>query len=214
MSGAEGAPERWHPVNAFILNTLTAGGYLGVFLLMAIENVIPPIPSEVIMGYGGVLVERGQFKFWPLLIIGTTGTVVGNCFWYWLGRRWDEDQLHRFADKYGRWLTVDWKRFQNVRRVFRKHGDWVVFVLRFSPFFRTIISLPAGLAGMNIWRFMVFTFLGSLIWNGLLIWGGGAMSGALQRYDKVAGYIVIGFVVLGVVWYIWRVVTWNWREHR
>lgn len=201
-------------MNAFILNTIQAGGYFGIFLLMAVENIFPPIPSEIIMGYSGVLVKQGQFAFWPLLLIGTLGTVAGNCVWYWLGSRWSDGQLRRFVDRHGRWLTMEWDDFDRARALFRKHGDWVVLLMRVSPFMRTIISLPAGLAHMRLWRFLLFTFAGSLVWNGVLIWGGGLLSGLLARYDVVAGYVVGGFIVAGIAWYLWRVATWRPRAGR
>ena len=201
-------------MNAIILNAIQAGGYFGIFLLMAAENIFPPIPSEIIMGYGGVLVARGRFDFATLLLIGTLGTVAGNYVWYWMGSRWSEARLKRFVDKRGRWLTMEWQDFTSAAQVFRKHGDWVVFVLRFSPFLRTIISLPAGLAKMKLWRFLLFTFLGSLVWNALLIWGGQKLAGAIQEYEAIAGYIVGGLIAVAVGWYLFRVATWKPRSER
>ncbi len=192
-----------------ILEVIRQGGYLGIFVLMALENVFPPIPSEVIMGAGGVLVARGQMSFVPLLLIGTTGTLVGNLFWYWLGHRWSEAQMRLFIRRYGRWLTFDWEQFNDVRARFLRYGEIIVFLLRFSPFLRTIISLPAGLARMSFWRFCLFTFLGSLIWNGALIWGGQALSGLIEQYEEIAGLMVVGMIGVGVVWYFYRVATWK-----
>lgn len=196
-------------MNQFILDTLSQAGYFGVFLLMALENIFPPVPSEIIMGFGGVLVARGELEFWPLLLIGTLGTVAGNYFWYWLGHRWSEAHLRSFIAKHGRWLTFEWSEFESAREKFRKHGDWIVFLLRFSPFLRTIISLPAGLAKMKLWRFVLFTFLGSLVWNGLLILGGQALSGYIETYEAVAEWAIIAFVGGGLLWYGWRVWRWS-----
>jgi len=193
----------------FILDVIRWGGYLGIFVLMALENVFPPVPSEVIMGFGGVLVERGEMAFWPLLIIGTAGTVVGNLFWYWLGRRWSEAQLRVFILRYGRWLTFEWKSFVRARGTFRRHGDWIVFLLRFSPVLRTIVSLPAGLAGMGLWRFCLFTFLGSLVWNSALILGGRLLSDFIAEYETLVSFLIAGGIVLGLIWYIWRVANWR-----
>lgn len=192
-----------------ILEAIAAGGYVGIFLLMALENIVPPVPSEIIMGYGGVLVARGQMDFMPLLLIGTFGTVAGNGFWYWLGWRWEEAKLERFIRRYGRWLTFEWKDFVAARDKFRRNGEWIVFLLRFSPFLRTIISLPAGVARMELWRFLLFTFLGSLIWNGALIAGGGALSGLIERYEELASWAVGGFLALGLAWYVYRLVGWQ-----
>ena len=196
-------------MNSFILNAIAGGGYIGIFLLMALENIFPPMPSEIIMGYGGVLVAHGRMTFAPLLIIGTLGTVAGNYFWYWLGSRWREEDLKRFIAKRGRWLTFEWDEFEKSRHIFRKHGDWIVFLLRFSPFLRTIISLPAGLARMKLWRFLLFTFLGSLVWNGALIWGGRSLAGLIDEYETYASWVAGGFIALGAAWYLWRV--WKWE---
>ena len=193
----------------FILEVIRQGGYLGIFILMALENVFPPVPSEVIMGAGGVLVARGQMSFVPLLLIGTSGTLAGNLFWYWLGHRWSEAQLRLFIRRYGRWLTFDWAQFNHVRERFLRFGEVIVFVLRFSPVLRTIISLPAGLARMSFWRFCLFTYLGSLIWNAALIAGGQALSGLITQYEEVAGVLVVGLIVVGVGWYLWRVANWK-----
>lgn len=196
-------------MHGFILGAIAAGGYLGIFVLMALENIFPPIPSEIIMGYGGLLVARGQMEFLPLLLIGTLGTVAGNYFWFWLGKRWKEDHLKRFIVRHGRWLTFEWSEFEAARDKFRRNGEWIVFVLRFSPFLRTIISLPAGLAQMKLWRFLLFTFLGSLVWNGALIAGGSALSGLIERYETYASWAVGLFLLGGLVWYLYRIAKWS-----
>ena len=196
-------------MNQFILDAIGQGGYFGIFILMALENILPPVPSEVIMGYSGVLVARGELDFWSVWIIGTLGTVAGNYPWYWLGHRWTEAQLHRFITRFGRWLTFSWSDFESARAKFRRHGDWIVFLVRFSPFLRTIVSLPAGLARMKQWRFLLFTFLGSLIWNGMLIGSGAALAGTIARYEDLAELAIIAFVGGGVLWYVYRVVTWR-----
>ena len=201
-------------MNEFIIEAIRLGGLLGIFVLMALENVFPPMPSEVIMGFAGVLVARGQMDFAPVLVVGTLGTVAGNMFWYWLGIRWREDQVRRFVDRRGRWLTMEWDDFVRAREVFRKHGEWIVFLLRFSPFLRTIISLPAGLARMKLWRFVLFTFLGSLVWNAALLFGGRMLAGLMTEYETVASWLVAGAIGLGVLWYAFRVATWKPRSQR
>lgn len=193
----------------FLLELLNKGGYIGIFFLMMAENVFPPIPSEVIMGGAGLLVAKGEMTFWAVWIVATLGTVAGNLFWYWIGVRWSEPQLKAIIDRWGRWLTFEWDEFTKARNIFRKHGDWIVFLLRFSPILRTIVSLPAGLAQMKLWRFCLFTFLGSGIWNAILIFGGQTAAPLVERFEKVAGYGVVLFVLAGVAFYIYRVVTWK-----
>lgn len=193
----------------FLLELLDKGGYLGIFLLMAAENIFPPIPSEVIMGGAGLLVARGEMTFGTVWVVATLGTLVGNLFWFWIGKVWSEDQLKRIIDRWGRWLTFEWDEFTKARNIFRKYGDWIVFLLRFSPLLRTIVSLPAGLAQMKLWRFCLFTLLGSGIWNTVLIFGGKTAAPLVERFEKLAGYGVVAFVVAGVLFYIYRVVTWK-----
>ncbi|WP_379921386.1 DedA family protein [Erythrobacter sp. R86502] len=192
-----------------LLRLLDMGGYFGIFVLMILENVFPPVPSEVIVGAAGVLVEQGKMNGYVVLFVATLGTLVGNLFWYWVGVRWSEEQLKRIIDRWGRVLTFEWDEFTKARDIFRKYGDWIVFTLRFSPLLRTIVSLPAGLARMGIWHFSLFTFLGSLIWNGLLIIGGRALAGVIEEYETLAGYGIVAFVLAGVAVYIYRFVTWK-----
>ena len=201
-------------MHGFIIEAIARGGYLGIFVLMALENVFPPVPSEVIMGVGGVLVARGTMEFWPLLIIGTLGTVAGNYAWYWVGDRWGYERTRPFIDRWGRWLTIDWEHMERASRFFRKHGQWVVFFLRFSPFMRTMISLPAGLAHMPLGRFLLFTFAGSLIWNAALILAGSALARFFEKNDAIIGWAILGLIGLAVAGYIWRVLTWTPRHLR
>jgi membrane protein DedA with SNARE-associated domain len=198
----------------FIVEAIARGGYLGIFLLMALENVFPPLPSEVIMGIGGILVARGEMQFWPLLLIATVGTTAGNYFWYWLGDRFGYRRLEPWVARWGRWLTLEWEDVERAILFFNKYGDWVIFFLRFSPLLRTIISLPAGLAHMRLRRFLFFTFAGSLIWNAALIAGAQWLSQWLERSQDVLGWGIIGLTVLAIAAYIWRVVTWKPRSDR
>lgn len=192
-----------------IIELIAKGGYVGIFLLMAIENIFPPIPSEVIMGVGGVLVARGDMSYWPLLIVGTVGSTAGNYAWYWVGDVWGYKRLQPIIAKHGRWITLDFADIKKAARFFQKHGHWVVFALRFSPFLRTMVSLPAGLAHMSKTKFLVFTFFGAAIWNALLIEGGRRLAPLIEKYETYASYAIIGAVVLMLLWYAYRVITWT-----
>lgn len=196
-------------MNSFVIDAIARGGYLGIFVLMALENIFPPLPSEVIMGMGGHLVEQGQMAFWPLLIVGTIGTTAGNYFWYWIGARWGYRWLEPFVNRWGRWLTVDMDEVDRASRLFRRYGEVIVFFFRFFPLMRTMISLPAGLAQMNVWRFLLFTFAGSAIWNAALILAGKWASGSLENFEQYAGYAVLAMLGVAFVAYIYRVITWR-----
>lgn len=192
----------------FIIRLIEGGGYPGIAFLMALENVFPPIPSEVIMGVAGVAVHAGRMAFWPVLIWGTVGTTLGNLVWFWIGHKLGYQRLQPFVERHGRWLTMEWEDVERSVEFFRRHGQWVVFFLRFSPLMRTIISLPAGLACMSLWRFTLFTFAGSAIWNAALIGSATLLAGWFSGFEAVLGWIVIAMIVVGAIWYAYRVITW------
>jgi membrane protein DedA with SNARE-associated domain len=194
----------------WILNLIEQGGYWGIALLMFIENVFPPIPSELIMGAGGISVARGTMEFWPLLAAGTIGSTLGNYIWFLLGDRWGYHRLQPFVHRWGRWLTMRWSDVENASGFFQRHGQWVVFVMRFSPFLRTMISLPAGLSHMKHWKFLTFTFAGAAVWNTLLIYGGKWLAAYFDAMHEVASGVIIGLTVLAIGTWLWRV--WRWKD--
>ena len=198
----------------FILDWIAWGGYFGIFLLMALENVVPPVPSEVIMGLGGMAVARDQMALVPLIGWGTLGTTVGNMFWYEIGRRMGVDRFRPFVERHSRWLTMDWDDVARLDRFFHRHGHWVIFVFRFMPTFRTVISLPAGMARMPLWKFLLFTFVGSAIWNTMLAAAGLFLGSRFSELDKYVGPVAIATTVLVIGAYAYRVLTWKPRGER
>jgi membrane protein DedA with SNARE-associated domain len=198
----------------FILEWMAWGGYFGIFLLMALENVVPPIPSEVIMGLAGMAVARGDMSFWPLVLWGTAGTTAGNYFWYWLGRHLGYARFRPFVERNGRWLTLEWQDVEALERFFHKRGQWVIFVFRFLPTFRTIISLPAGMARMALWRFFLFTFAGSAIWNIILSGAGLFFGSRYAELDRYVGPVATASMAAIALGYAWRVITWKPRGER
>jgi membrane protein DedA with SNARE-associated domain len=196
-------------MNEFIVRLIEQGGYAGIFVLMVLENVFPPIPSEVIMGLGGVAVARGTMSFWPLLAIGTAGSTLGNYVWFLAGDKWGYRRLQPLVDRWGRWLTVEWEDIERATGFFRRHGQWIVFALRCSPFLRTLISLPAGLTHMSHWRFLAFTLAGTALWNAALIKGGQFLARFLEGSTIVMDLIVIGGMGLAMAGYLYRVLTWK-----
>lgn len=199
-------------MNEIILRLIEQGGYWGIFFLMVIENVFPPIPSEVIMGLGGVAVARGTMSFWPLLLVGTAGSTLGNYVWFMIGDKLGYRRLQPLVDRWGRWLTLEWEDVEKATAFFRRHGQWIVFALRFSPFLRTIISLPAGLTHMNRGLFLLFTFVGAAIWNVALILGGKFLAEFLEGSTLVMDIIIFGGLGLAVVGYVYRILTWKPRS--
>lgn len=195
----------------WIYEVIRQGGYAGIALLMALENIIPPIPSEVIMGMGGIAVSRGHMQFGPLLLWGTVGATLGNYVLFLASDRLGYERLRPFVARWGRWLTLDWHEVETAGRFLRRHGHWVVLVLRFAPMFRTVISIPAGLAHMRHGKFLVFTAIGSAIWNVFLIAGGQWLGHTLARAEDWLGWATIAIGVVTLAVYLWRVVTWRGR---
>ena len=193
----------------FILNAIAQGGYIGIFLLMALENVVPPIPSEVIMGLGGMAVARGDMAIVPLVLWGTAGTTAGNYFWYFIGRHIGYQRFRPFIERHGRWLTMEWEDVEKLHHFFCKRGGGVVFVFRFMPTFRTLVSLPAGMTCMPLWRFLVWTFAGSLIWNSMLAAAGVYLGSNFEAIDRYVGPAAVALSVAIVLAYLYRVVTWK-----
>jgi membrane protein DedA with SNARE-associated domain len=199
-------------MDEWIITLIEQGGYWGIALLMFLENVFPPIPSELIMGLGGILVARGSMEFWPLLAVGTIGSTIGNYVWFLAGDRLGYQRLEPIVARWGRWLTMEWEDVERASRYFRRHGQWIVFAMRFSPFLRTMISLPAGLAHMKHGKFLAFTFAGAAVWNTLLIVGGRWLNAYLAETKHWLGWIVLGTLLLVIGAYFWRVATWKPRR--
>jgi len=189
-------------------------GYLGIFLLMVLENIIPPVPSEVIMGVAGIAAGQGKMDFTLLVLTGTLGCIVGNLFWYEIGVRFGYKRLQPIVDRWGRWLTMDWEDVEKLRGFFDRWGGITVFVFRFMPIGRTVISIPAGLLHMPRWRFIAYTTGGSLVWNALLVSVGYWLGTSFETVDHWIAPGVTAIVVAVVALYLWRVLTWKPRaEH-
>ncbi len=189
-------------------------GYLGVFLLMVLENVIPPVPSEVIMGVGGIAAAQGKMNFALLVAVGTLGCAIGNLFWWEVGRRYGYERLKPMVDRWGRWLTMEWEDVERLRRFFDRWGGVTVFIFRFMPLGRTVISIPAGLLHMPFWRFLAYTTAGSLVWNTILVGVGFWLGTTFETIDHWIAPGVTAIVVLALVAYVWRVLTWKPRQQR
>ncbi len=196
----------------WIYQIIHQGGYFGIVVLMALENIIPPIPSEIIMGFGGVAIARGDMAFWPLLWWGTVGATFGNYVLFLVADRMGYERLRPVIDRWGRWLTLEWHDVEHAGNFLRRHGHWVVFVLRFAPMFRTVISIPAGLAHMRHAKFLAFTAVGAAIWNALLILGGQWLARTMAEAETWLGWATLAIAVATVLVYVWRVFRWKPRE--
>lgn len=191
----------------WITGFVRQGGYLGVFLLMLAENVVPPIPSELIMPLAGFTAARGQLSIALVVVAGTAGSLLGALFWYHVGRRLGLDRLKRLAARHGRWLTLSASDVDQADDWFRRHGRRAVFFGRLVPTVRTLISVPAGINGMPLPSFLAWSVLGTGLWTALLAGAGYLLQ---SQYELVADYlnpVSTGVVVLIVAWYLYRVAT-------
>ena len=140
-------------------------GYGAILLAMFLENLIPPIPSELIMPLGGFYVYQGQLDFFPVVLAGLIGTVIGAIPWYGIGRLVNEERLEKWLDKNGRWIGINPQELSRSRKWFNRYGVSLVFWGRLLPGIRTLISVPAGVELMPITPFLIWTTAGSLIWT-------------------------------------------------
>ncbi|MGD0922436.1 MAG: DedA family protein [Terriglobia bacterium] len=179
----------------FIISVISSTGYVGIVLLMAIESACIPLPSEVIMPFSGYLVSVGRFKLAWVAVAGALGCNLGSFVAYYVGSLGGRP----LVEKYGRYVLVTRHDLALADRFFARYGDWAVFIARLLPVVRTFIALPAGIARMNVLRFHLYTFLGSLPWCWVLAYAGFKLGERyFHRFDTVIGILI----VLGAVWFI------------
>jgi membrane protein DedA with SNARE-associated domain len=188
-------------------------GYLVIAVVMLLENVIPPIPSEVVMPLAGYLVHEGKLALIPAVLAGLVGTVLGAWFWYGVGRLVNEEQLERWLAQRGRWIGLEPKALAESRRWFNRHGAAVVFWGRVIPGIRTLVSVPAGIELMPQRSFLLWTTAGSLLWVLILTMTGAALG---QGYQRVAGWlepfadvikvVLVVAVAAAVVWVVLKAI--------
>lgn len=182
-------------------------GYVAIALLMAGENLFPPLPSELIMPFAGFVAARGDLTLPLVIATGAAGSVAGSLPWYWAGRALGCERLKQLADRHGRWFTVDRNEIDHAQRWFERHGALVLVFGRLLPGLRTVVALPAGIAGMPLPAFLMWTLLGSLLWCSLLTGAGVLLE---SRYERIAAFVdpiataIVVFVVAGYLWRVWR----------
>ncbi|MDR0930238.1 MAG: DedA family protein [Clostridiales bacterium] len=187
-----------------IIAILNSYGYLGVFLLIMIENVFPPIPSEVILTFGGFMTHSTRMTMWGVVICATLGSVAGAVVLYLLGRFLSVERLERLFDsKLGKILRLKKEDVKSAEKWFVKRGNKAVFFCRFIPIVRSLISIPAGVAKMRVPMFLLLTTVGTFIWNVVLVYLGRVTGDA---WDRIAHYIdiysEITLIILAVIFVI------------
>ncbi|MDQ1729491.1 MAG: hypothetical protein QOD33_1616 [Pyrinomonadaceae bacterium] len=196
-------------LSGIIVATISLLGYSGVALLMAIESACIPLPSEIIMPFSGYLVSTGQLNLWLVALAGAVGCVLGSLVAYWVGMYGGRPLI----EKYGRYLLVSKRDLDMADRWFAKRGELIVFVSRMLPAIRTFIAFPAGVARMDLKRFIVYTFAGSFPWCLGLAYVGQKLGEKWNKDDTLKTWFhrfdfLVGIVaVLLAAWWIWRHVS-------
>ncbi|QUW20992.1 DedA family protein [Sporosarcina sp. Marseille-Q4063] len=193
----------------WITEFMSEFGYIGVLLLIMLENIFPPIPSEVILTFGGFMTTFSNMTPLGVIIAATIGSVIGAMILYSIGLLIDVSRLEKIVDRWGHLLRLTRKDIHKADAWFDKYGPWTVFFCRLVPLIRSLISVPAGMSNMNFPLFILLTTLGSLLWNGILVSVGVAVGDNWESivyymdiYSNIA-YVLIGMSgVAATIWYI------------
>jgi membrane protein DedA with SNARE-associated domain len=194
-------------IASWITSTVQTGGYVGVAFLTLLENLFPPIPSELILPVAGFLVSSGEMSYVWVVVASTIGSLLGALLLYGIGAWLGEERLRSFVQAHGKWLALDEDDLDQAKGWFEKHGGMAVFIGRLVPSLRSLISVPAGLARMPLGRFVLYTTAGSAVWNAILVGGGWALGGQWERvkpYMTVFEWATVAFLVGSVVWWFVR----------
>lgn len=165
----------------YIVLGMSVGGYFGLFVLMALESMIAPVPSEIVMPFAGYLALQGRFDFWAAVLVSGLGSIFGSLLSYFMG-----SYLGRpFILKFGKYLLLEEEHLDWTEKWFKKQGSRTIFISRFVPVVRHLISIPAGIAKMPLRKFLVYTFVGATLWNLALLYAGFRLG---EHWDKIHEY--------------------------
>lgn len=189
----------------WIAALLDRHGYVGVALLMLAENVFPPIPSELIMPLAGFAAAQGRLDPLGVVLAGAAGSIGGGVLWYLLGQRLGLERIRRLVERHGRWAAVDEADVDRAQGWFDRHGGKAVLYGRLVPAVRTLVSLPAGIAGLAWRRFLLLSAIGTTAWTGLLAVAGYLLAERWMRVQSIAEPIGNAAIAALVAGYAWRV---------
>lgn len=198
----------------WVIDLIERTGYVGVFLLMFLETVFPPIPSEVIMPIAGLAAARGSMTLGGVIAAGTAGAMFGNFFWYLLARVIGLKRFRPLIERYGRWLTVDWPDIEKAEKLFGRFGGVIVGVGRVFPTIRSVVSIPAGLLNMRLKGFLIWSTIGTTVWSTGLALAGYLLGQRFEEIETVLGPLSLAVIGLVVLTYVWRQLTWRRRHPR
>jgi membrane protein DedA with SNARE-associated domain len=170
----------------WLMEIMNTYGYIGIFLLIALENLFPPIPSEIILTFGGFLTTTTDLTVPGVVLFSTLGSVVGAVILYGVGSLLGVERIEKIVDRWGHILRLKKEDIHKADGWFKKFGPWAVFLCRFIPLIRSLISIPAGMTKMNFTLFFVLTLAGTVIWNIVLVWLGASLG---ESWDVIVEYM-------------------------
>jgi membrane protein DedA with SNARE-associated domain len=176
--------------------------YVGIFVLMTLESMIAPVPSELVMPFAGFLIFSGQFDPWAVMVASSLGSICGSLLSYGMGVLGEPVVL-----RYGRYLLLNPHHLEWTEKFFARHGGKTIFIARFIPVVRHLISIPAGLARMSLAPFILFTLAGATLWNGFLTYLGVRLKEnwrIIQQYTHILDYLVFAAVLAGLAYFVWK----------
>lgn len=191
----------------WITEIMNSYGYMGIFLLIMLENIFPPIPSEVILTFGGFMTTTTNMSILGVVVASTAGSVAGAVVLYAIGMLINVNRLEKIVDKWGHILRLTRKDIYKAQSWFDRYGVWTIFFCRFIPLIRSLISIPAGMVRMNFWLFFLLTTVGTMIWNIVLIKVGAAVGSSwhdIVNYMNI--YSNIAYAILAVLFIILLVI--------
>ncbi len=197
-------------MEAWITAVMEDFGYAGIFFLILLENIFPPIPSEIVLTVGGFMTTAAGLSIPGVIAASTAGSVAGAVILYYIGRWLSVERLEGLVEKYGKWLRLKKADLYKADAWFDRYGVWAVFFGRLVPVVRSLISVPAGMSGMNVKMFLLFTIAGTLIWNTILVFIGAAVGENREEimhqiglYSNVV-YVLLALGMVAVIWYLFR----------
>jgi membrane protein DedA with SNARE-associated domain len=191
-------------ITGWLLDLVDKLGAVGVGVSILLETIIPPIPSEAVLGLAGVLINDGRMSIVPVILFATLGSILGAIFFYYIGLALGPRRSHAFLD---RLPLVETEDVDKTFGWFERHGRSAVFLGRMVPIVRSFISVPAGVVRMPLGKFLLFTAAGSLIWNTVLVSLGVAAGDFIEKNLHYLDYVVVAVVVLAVIWFVYRKVS-------
>jgi membrane protein DedA with SNARE-associated domain len=190
-------------MTSLIERFINEASYIAIFLLMLLENIFPPLPSEIILSLSGITASQGEMNPFLAVLSATLGSLAGAGFWYWIGNKVGHHRLENWVSRNGVWIGLSEESYQKALRFFDKHSTAAVFWGRMVPTFRTFISIPAGLVAMKPAKFLIYTFIGTLVWSSLVFFAayyfGNKYQGAFDIVSKVFNIIFFGLILLYAV---------------